>query len=161
MVLFPEPSPWQTPLLESGNFQVIYLPHNPLLQAWEANENVFPVSLPLCALPCWSHLRENYCFTSWLKRVYNAGTFQLPKQSHYSSIETISIISVDLNWNNSAYYERRCQVHTQGSPAGNLLHRIQHCYLFYLERTRCIETTCSLCPVFWPAARSLREVLCF
>lgn len=103
----PDPSSWVWELPS-------HLSHNPFLQGWEkVKENVFPVSLLSCASPCWSHARKNYCFTSWLKRVYNVDTFQSLQLPHCTSVKSIFMISVDLNRISSAYFGRQCQVHTQ------------------------------------------------
>lgn len=97
--------------------------------------------------------KKYHHFTSSLKRVYDAGTWQLPKWPHCTSAETIVIyyLLVDLIWINSVYFGRQCQVHTQifQQKIFCTLHGIVISVL--PERTWCTGIACSLCPVLWPA----------
>lgn len=114
MVLFPEPSLCLTPLLESGNFQVVCLTCPSYGGGRKGNENVFPASLLSYALPYRSHVRKSIASHPGWKGYTMLVRSSLQKWPHCTSVETTFIISVNLNWINSAYVGRQCQVHTQG-----------------------------------------------
>jgi len=157
MVLFAEPSPRLTPLLEPGNFPGICLMSSARRGGRKANENVFPVPLLSCAFPCWSHVRKTIA-PGWkgyvvlpCSRLQNDHTAQVLKPLLLLWLiyteSTAQILEENAKFAHWAFSRKLSAPHTV------LL------FLSHLERTWRPGITRSLCPVLWPAARSLGKVL--